>query len=115
MTRRNPDLIRVIRGSVRHAVAYCAGSCFAFSAHSSQQTVISLPATVTLMPPSLIAQSQTGHLLVFMSLSPLNELTSDGERLPTHGKTDFQNLAYFDLCRISDGAFPNSRRNASVK
>jgi hypothetical protein len=33
--------------------------------------VISLPATVTLMPPSLIAQSQTGHLLAFMSFVSL--------------------------------------------
>ena len=55
-----------------YAAAYLSGSAFAFSTHSSQQTVISFPATVTLIPPSLIAQSQTGHLLVFIYfLSPL--------------------------------------------
>src|SRR5262249_45697659 len=35
-------------------------------AQSSQQTVISLPATLTLIPPSLISQSHTGHFFVFI-------------------------------------------------
>ena len=63
--------------------AYCAGFSLAFSTHSSQQTVISFPATVTLIPPSLIAQSQTGHLLVFMSLSPLKMKNVNGDKLTT--------------------------------
>jgi hypothetical protein len=43
--------------------------------------VISFPPTVTLMPPSLIAQSQTGHLLVFIDLSP-----SENDLKPTETK-----------------------------
>jgi hypothetical protein len=43
---------------------YFAGLFFAFSARSSQQTVISFPTAVTLIPPSLISQSHTGHFLV---------------------------------------------------
>src|SRR5262245_37442541 len=42
------------------------GLSLAFMAQSSQQTVISLPATFTLMPPPLISQSHTGHFFVVM-------------------------------------------------
>jgi hypothetical protein len=97
---------------VYSAAAYCAGFSFAFSTHSSQQTVISFPATVTLIPPSLIAQSQTGHLLVFMSLSPLKMKNVNGDKLTTIRNCDFQNLAHL---RILEGGRPNSRRKASVK
>ena len=83
-------------------------SGFAFSTHSSQQTVISFPATVTLIPPSLIAQSQTGHLLVFIFRLPRNELPTETKYQRSRNPTSI-------ILRISDGAFPNSRRNASVK
>ncbi len=43
----------------------------------------------------------------------LEIIFTNGDRLPTPHKSDFQNLAYFR--RISDGDLPNSRRNASVK
>jgi hypothetical protein len=43
----------------------------------------------------------------------LEIIFTNGDRLPASKKSDFQNLAYFR--RISDGDFPNSRRNASVK
>ena len=43
----------------------------------------------------------------------LEIIFTNGDRLPASPKCDFQNLAHFR--RISDGDFPNSRRNASVK
>src|SRR5262245_23729024 len=53
------------------ACAYLEGSAFAAFTQSSQQTVISLPPTLTLIPPSLISQSQTGHFVeaMFLNLS----------------------------------------------
>src|SRR5262245_9386183 len=48
------------------APAYFAGFSSAFFAQSSQQTVISLPPTLTLIPPSLMSQSHTGHFVVFI-------------------------------------------------
>jgi hypothetical protein len=47
----------------------------------------------------------------FVSLAKM--IFTNGNRLPATQDPDFQNLAYFR--RISDGDFPNSRRNASVK
>jgi len=53
-----------------------AASCLAIAsvAQSSQQTVISLPATVTFTPPSVISQSQTGHFdaAIFFASQVLN-------------------------------------------
>jgi len=54
---------------MRHYAAACLCLAIASVAHSSQQTVISVPPTVTLTPPSLISQSQTGHFDVAISFS----------------------------------------------
>src|SRR5258708_10894148 len=51
-------------------VSYTA-SALAFSTQSSQQTVISFPPTVTVIPPSVISQSQTGHFTDSI-LPPIN-------------------------------------------
>ena len=63
-TKRQPAL--TWDGSHLVAPAYLLGLSFAFLAQSSQQTVICLVPTFTLIPPSLISQSHTGHLLTFM-------------------------------------------------
>src|SRR2546426_12830373 len=52
------------------APAYFAGLFFAFCAQLLQQTVISWPPTLTLIPPSLISQSHTGHFFAFMRYPP---------------------------------------------
>src|SRR5262249_51316367 len=54
------------RSAGYRAPPYFSGSSRALSAQSSQQTVISLPPTVTFLPPSLISQSHTGHFSTFM-------------------------------------------------
>lgn len=48
-------------------LVYFAGSAFTFPAQSSQQTItITRSSSWTFLPPSLISQSHTGHLSVFM-------------------------------------------------
>src|ERR1700752_2030051 len=64
--RRRTQGGRILDWGYSGAPSYFAGSSSAFFAQSSQQTVISLPATLTLIPPSLMSQSHTGHLLVFI-------------------------------------------------
>src|SRR5262245_10088293 len=51
------------------AAANFAGSDSASFAQSSQQTVISFSPILTLIPPSLISQSHTGHLVAFINHS----------------------------------------------
>src|SRR5262245_1554570 len=63
-----------VGSTARHHLAALAGlaaASFAFLAQSSQQTTITLPPTLTWMPPSLISQSHTGHFVEFMT-SPRN-------------------------------------------
>src|SRR5262245_17611266 len=61
----SPSGMEIGRYSV--ASVYFAGFSSAFFAQSSQQTVISLPPALTLIPPSLMSQSHTGHLVVFIA------------------------------------------------
>ena len=60
----------------RCAAAYFAALSIAFMAPSSQQTVISLPPTLTLIPPSVISQSQTGHFIVSSGSSTQGRMRS---------------------------------------
>jgi hypothetical protein len=48
----------------------------AFLAQSSQQTVISFSPTLTLIPPSVISQSHTGHFFVFIRQPRNTELNN---------------------------------------
>ena len=66
----------LLRTSRRRRVTFAALS-IAFLAQSSQQTVISLSPTLTLIPPSVISQSHTGHFFVFMRVTPLDRLECD--------------------------------------
>src|SRR5437867_1926071 len=89
------------------APAYFAGLFFAFCAQSSQQTVISWPLTLTLIPPSLISQWHTGHFFAFMTLPPFLETQTNtsvaasfaGDSLRSivarRGRSDYQILAHF--------------------
>lgn len=94
---------------MRHSVSspYFAGVSSAFFAQSSQQTVISLPPTLTLIPPSLMSQSHTGHFFVFFIKCPFSLSlcfaascksgagVSDEEIVARREKSDFQILAHF--------------------
>jgi hypothetical protein len=94
------------------ASAYFAGLSSAFVAQSSQQTVISLPPTLTLIPPSLMSQSQTGHFFVFIKISFNLSLSlaafctsgaavSDEEIVARLEKSDFQILAHFAQAAVA--------------
>src|SRR5262249_33993739 len=108
-TVKSPDMSPSGMEIGRYSVAsvYFAGFSSAFFAQSSQQTVISLPPTLTLIPPSLMSQSHTGHFLVFFISSPFSLSlsfaatckgaagVSDEEMIVGRGKSDFQILAHF--------------------
>src|SRR5262249_37447048 len=84
-----------------------AGFSSAFFAQSSQQTAISSLPTLTLIPPSLMSQSHTGHFFVFFISSPFSLSlsiaasckgaagVSDVEMIVRRGKAACQALAAF--------------------
>jgi len=84
---------------------YFSEFSFAFFAQSSQQTVVSLPSTVILMPSSWISQSHTGHFMVFIGSPFKLKWTRDPppafggdayEDILARPRTSgFQNLAHF--------------------
>src|SRR5262245_48223733 len=94
-------------GGYSVASSYFAGISSTFFAQSSQQTMISLPPTLTLIPPSLMSQSHTGHFFVFFIWCPFSLSlcfaapcksgagVSDGEIVARREKSDFQILAHF--------------------
>jgi hypothetical protein len=98
-------------------------------AQSSQQTVISLPPTVTFTPPSVISQSQTGHFdVAIVNLRLFESYENDTVIVFSAiennlGRNDqairfllISRMAlWVDLRRIADGVSPNSRRKTSVK
>src|SRR5262249_80472 len=75
---------RAVRGAGGYLAAapYFAGLSFAFFAQSSQQTVVSLPPTFTLIPSAWIFQSHTGHFFVFMRPPLKRERTERSPRPP---------------------------------
>src|ERR1051325_2293131 len=89
--------------------SYCP-SCLAFSTHSSQQTVISFPATVTLMPPSLIAQSHTGHLLVFIDLISLRSEFERQQNIRIHKIRTSRILLICEPQKVVDQTRAGTRR-----
>ena len=106
------------------ASAYFDGFSSAVLAQSSQHTVISLPPTLTLIPPSLMSQSHTGHFAVFISVpfsygflsfsKPLLgfQLFSTGGMIRRRGISDFQILAHFAQAALAGREPGFGRRDA---